>query len=184
MMEEIYAQNYSPADPVTLKPLGVTAGEAGSVGTFNGKPVIKRVYHPKAGDLFKTLFDKKAVNFVATGAARCLDITDNDLKPIVKVQKSLPPTKHNNRLLAEALALKIGIAASDLHKSPEGFGDLVYVGGGLLNNQTVRQIAVKLDKVLSCDSTGSTPKDTALTPGEAFTAAHAINAAFSGAFDT
>jgi len=178
MIEELYGQNAFPVDPVTTKPLGVEVGEHGSIGLVAGKPAFKNVYHPKAADLFKTLYDKKAPGFVATGAARCLDQTD-DTKPIVKAQKSLPPTKHNNVLVAEAIALKVGIAASDFFKIPHGFGDLVYVGGGPLNNRTVRQIAIACDTVLSCDVSHQD-----CTPAEAYAAVHAINAAFSGPFDT
>jgi hypothetical protein len=179
MVEELYGQSAFPVDPVTLKPLGVTAGYHGPAGQIAGKDYFKNVYHPKSGDLFKTLYDKKAVNFVHTGAPRCLNTMDKDGKDILKAQKSLPPTKHNNVLLAEVCALKVGIAASDFFKTPHGFGDLVYVGGGPLNNRTIRQIAVACDTVLSCDLSNQDA-----TPAEAYAAVHAINVAFSGAFDT
>lgn len=77
----------------------------------------------KQANVFKT-FNNKSVRH--TGTPHGLDF-DLKGKPIMKRQKVVLPTKHNNRFLANLLALKINIAASDAGKTPLGFGDLVYL---------------------------------------------------------
>ncbi len=77
----------------------------------------------KQANVFKT-FNNKSVRH--TGTPHGLDF-DVKGKPIMKRQKVVLPTKHNNRFLANLLALKINIAASDAGKTPVGFGDLVYL---------------------------------------------------------
>ncbi len=77
----------------------------------------------KQSNVFKT-FNNKSVKH--TGTPHGLDF-DVKGKPIMKRQKVVLPTKHNNRFLANLLALKINIAASDAGKTPMGFGDLVYL---------------------------------------------------------
>jgi len=74
----------------------------------------------KQSDVFKTLNTKGITH---TGTPRGLD-TDNKGKLLLKKQKSLPPTKQSNSLIANLLALKINIAASDADKTPPGFGEL------------------------------------------------------------
>lgn len=77
----------------------------------------------KQSNVFKT-FNTKSVRH--TGTPHGLDFNLKG-KPILKRQKVVQPTKHNNLFLANLLALKINIAASDAGKTPPGFGDLIYL---------------------------------------------------------
>lgn len=77
----------------------------------------------KQSNVFKTFRSKDVTH---TGTPHGLDF-DLKGKPIMKRQKVVLPTKHNNLFLANLLALKINIAASDAGKTPPGFGDLVYL---------------------------------------------------------
>ncbi|MBI1805665.1 MAG: PKD domain-containing protein [Ignavibacteria bacterium] len=97
---------------------------AGLPNQLNSGQKIKGYLHPaKQSDVFKT-FNTKGVPH--TGTPRGLDF-DVKGKPILKRQKSVPAIKHNNHFLANLLALKINIAASEFRKTPTGFGDLVYL---------------------------------------------------------
>jgi PKD repeat protein len=77
----------------------------------------------RQANVFKTLNYKSIKH---TGVPHGLDF-DVKGKPIMKRQKVVLPTKHNNRFLANLLALKINIAASDAGKTPLGFADLIYL---------------------------------------------------------
>jgi hypothetical protein len=90
---------------------------------LSGKTIKGYVHPAKQADVFKT-FNTKGV--VHTGTPHGLDF-DVKGKLVLKRKKNLPPTKHNNRFLANLLALKINILASEYGKTPAGFGDLVYV---------------------------------------------------------
>jgi hypothetical protein len=75
----------------------------------------------------KTLRNK---TFTHTGEARGLDSTGNPGDPKRKRLKGelkiLDPKKTSNKLFAELVALKFNIAASQLGKTPVGFGELIY----------------------------------------------------------
>jgi len=77
----------------------------------------------KQSNVFKT-FNNKSIRH--TGTPHGFDFNVKG-KPILKRQKVMQPTKHNNVFLANLLALKINIAASDAGKTPNGFGDLIYL---------------------------------------------------------
>jgi hypothetical protein len=77
----------------------------------------------KQSNVFKTFNYKSTLH---TGTPHGFDFNVKG-KPILKRQKVMQPTKHNNRFLANLLALKINIAASDAGKTPGGFGDLIYL---------------------------------------------------------
>ncbi len=97
---------------------------AGLPDQLNSSHHIKGYLHPtKQADVYKT-FNTKSV--VHTGTPRGFDFDVNG-KLILKQQKSMPAIKHNNRFLANLLALKINIAASERGKTPVGFGDLLYI---------------------------------------------------------
>ncbi|HTK81611.1 MAG TPA: choice-of-anchor D domain-containing protein [Bacteroidota bacterium] len=82
---------------------------------------------PKYTDVLKTLRDKTGLHTgIVTSAARGFFFFTSNGKPLIKRQKSLPPGKFNYKLLAELVALKINIAASQLSKTPVGFGELIY----------------------------------------------------------
>ena len=100
-------------------------------------------------------------------------------------QKSLPAKKHNNILLAEALALKLNILASDRLKFPYGLGELIYDNSklkgfpGPFDGKTVRQIMAQVDSFLSC---AFNPKSA--DSSEYLKVVQLINQAFSGPIDT
>jgi len=181
MGEEAYSQLVFTAD-------GLVIGDPVNAAAFDikAKPIVRGVIHPKWKDVLKTLSDKTGQH---TGPATCLD---NFLttKPILKKQKALPPGKHNNVLLAEAVALKMNIAFGATGKIEQGgtaFGSLLYVrqpGDPLIPAGTsLITIAETLDQVMRChlsawDSGGVS------NYAAWYNAVHRINASFSGLFDT
>lgn len=102
-------------------------------------------------------------------------------KPILGLQKSLPPKKYNNRLLAEVIALKLNIVASDLGRTPVGFGDLIFNEGGdnPLNGLSIKNIASKADSALTYWTTTEASLYTILDD-----VIHKINTTFNGPIDT
>jgi hypothetical protein len=99
-------------------------------------------------DVVRTLYYAKSAT-QHKGTPRGLG-TFIDGSPIVKRQKSIPPVKHNNALLAEMVAVKAAITASAMEKIPLGFGELVYNDGtsNPLNGMMVKQIAALADSVM------------------------------------
>jgi PKD repeat protein len=97
---------------------------AGRQNQFGINHKLKGYLYPtNQGDVFKT-FNTKSV--LHTGSPHGFDF-DASGGLILKRQKSMPAVKHNNRFLADLLALKINIAASERGKTPIGLGDLVYL---------------------------------------------------------
>ncbi|MBI4548426.1 MAG: T9SS type A sorting domain-containing protein [Ignavibacteriae bacterium] len=140
----------------------------------------KKVIHKKkAKEIYKTLIDRTGLH--SKNSIRCLDFFANG-KPITRIQKALPPKKHNNGLLAEALVLKVNIILSDEQKTPAGFGDMVYSNSGhAYDGQSVREIAAKADTALACQAIPD-KGDTTLTTLMAVI--QEINHEFSGPIDT
>jgi hypothetical protein len=95
---------------------------------------------PQYTEVLKTLLDKTGLH---TRAPRGFDINDVRGIPILGKQKQLPPSKYNNVLLADMIALKLNITASMLEKTPLGFGELIYDDGTTnpLNGMMVKEIA-------------------------------------------
>lgn len=177
--EELYSQSAFDAT------LGLVAGitTPTSVLTPKGAPEVKFVEHPKWKDVTKTLNAKGTLH---TNPARCLNTFDTSPpKDITKAQKSLPPTKHNNHLLASLVALKLNIAMSKFGKSPSQFDSLYYIAQpgdpASFNNASLNLIASQCDSVLSCETEhvfgGATPAQFDVILSR-------INASCSGAFDT
>ena len=108
----------------------------------------------KADDVLKSLYDKKVG--VHLGTPRNFDMLSTS-KPLVGMYKSLSPTKHNNKLFANLLALKVSIAASALQVTPAGFGELIFDDGmsNQLNGKMVNELAGLADSMLSARSTVS-----------------------------
>jgi hypothetical protein len=195
--EEMYTQGVFPPGPLPA-PTGLTIGDPANRSGVNGKvkDVFKAVVHPKWKDVLKTLVDKTGQQ--SAGTARCLDFFAPDyVKPIEKAQKSLPPGKHSNKLLGEAVALKVNIGAGDAGKIEEGgtvFGDLRYVrqvGDPMIPAGTsLRAIAESLDNFMRChpstwDSAYCLSCPTTQAQKDAWwNAVSRINASFSGPFDT
>ncbi|RCK72912.1 MAG: hypothetical protein IGBAC_0404 [Ignavibacteriae bacterium] len=129
----------------------------------------------KPGDVQKSLRDKTGIH---TGGPRFFDIFENG-KPLVKLQKTLPPNKHNNKLFAELVALKLAIAASATEHTALGFGELVY-------DDTVTALAgfngKKIKEIFAQASAAMTAKS-----GDAnlyYQIVRKLNEAFAGPLDT
>lgn len=184
MGEEAYSQTVFTGD-------GLTIGDPVTPSAFDikGKPLIKGVIHPKWKDVLKTLSDKTGMQ---SGPPTCLDFfVNNPTKPIKSKQKSLPPGKHNNALLGEAVTLKVNIGFGAAGKIEEGgtpFGSLVYVrqpGDPFIPPGTmVYQISSKLDSVMRCLPTSWDSTTGPANYAAWYNAAHRINGSFSGPFDT
>jgi hypothetical protein len=165
VIEDLYSQN-------TFGSNGVVVGLSSSV---------KSVIHPKAKDVYaKTLYSKGTLH---DGDAKCLDFFEGGSKEITKVQKGLPAAKHNNKLLAEQLTLKINLAlySADKVDNTYDLGDLIYLGGPAeVTNKKVSEIAAAIDSVLSCSGdTNST-----MTFDDWYEVASTINGAFADDIDT
>jgi hypothetical protein len=100
-------------------------------------------------DFQKTLYDK--VLLFHDGEPSGLDFTtDGKMKPLLKQQKKFTPKKHDNALLAELVALKVNIAASQLGTLPVGFGDLVYDNdGNTYDEQSILAISATADQMMT-----------------------------------
>ncbi len=106
---------------------------------------------PDYSGVLKTLY-QKAQGQPTGNAAHPFDFYTSNGKVIKGQQKSLPPLKEANSLLANMIALKTNIAASDYGFVPAGFGDLIYsdpttpIPG--IDGLTIRQIAHLGDSVM------------------------------------
>ena len=152
-------------------PVGLPTSTGKNAG---GKDVFKQVTHPKWTDVLATLYKKGP----HTGDPRCLDVFTN-LKPIEKVQKSLTAGSHNNKLLAEAVALKFNIAASRFGNTTPGLGEMTYVGG-TYDGLTLQHIAELADTGLACVANAKIGGNLL----GLYNTIRSINIAFSGPFDT
>ncbi|MBI4811698.1 MAG: T9SS type A sorting domain-containing protein [Ignavibacteriales bacterium] len=124
------------------------------VGKNRKTPVDSSKYYGwlqtvKYKDILKTFIKTKTMQ-MHNGQARGFDVFASNGKPIIKQQKSIPPDKHDNELLAELIALKFGITASSMGFTPVGFGELMYNDGTTnpLNNKTVAEIAGYGDSII------------------------------------
>lgn len=132
----------------------------------------------KQSDVYRTL---RAGNARVThlGIPRGFCGFDNG-RAFVRQQNNLPPTKMNNKLVAEMVALKLNIAASAMGVTPPGFGELIYDNDGHpFDEKMLREIAARVDSLVTyCNN----------RPLEVYAAAEqalrAVNGAFSGALDT
>ena len=153
------------------------------------------VVHGRYQDIIKSLFMKPDRQHI--GVPRCIDNFEGvKPRPIKKQQKYLTPSKHNNKLFAEAIALQVNILGSDNGYTPAGFGNLIFDEGtgGLnpMNGMPIRTIAAVLDSFMS------SPVDTGLAmhgcqmpasfggmdPETLYAKIRKINGAFSGPLDT
>ncbi|MBI5216970.1 MAG: proprotein convertase P-domain-containing protein [Ignavibacteriae bacterium] len=157
-----------------------------TVGMYVGVPRLDApkefgwVIHKKYSDVQKSLVKKVKTNYlIHDSTARCFDLFKTG-KFLVGKQGSLPPDKYDNKLFAEAIALKLNIAASALSKTPVGFGELKYSDAGHpLDGKMVKEISAYVDTLLTqCSMYGG------LTPVGFDSVVSKINAAFAGTFDT
>ncbi len=148
------------------------------------------VVHINAKDVMKSLID---VHGMHLGPPRCLGRYSNSLLSMKRQIRYLTPTKGNNILFAEAVALQTNIRASDMGFAPGGFGDLIFDegGGNPYNGKSIRFIASKLDEYMSSykDSVGKTcckmpATYETLDSMALYAMIRKIDSAFSGPIDT
>jgi hypothetical protein len=175
-------------------PNAINVMAASTAGLKVGRGGPHSVVHPTYKEVLKTLADKP--DRLHLGNPRCIDkFAGPTGKSIKKQVKYLNPTRHNNVLLGEAVALQVNIRASDFHRTPAGFGNLIYdegTGSAMpLNNMSVREIAAALDLFMSSYN-DSLPSPACTMPAPwagldvdtLYDRIRKINTAFSGPIDT
>jgi hypothetical protein len=115
-------------------------------GWRRGKGVGINVTRPRA--IQKSLADRTGRH---TGPARgFVSILPGSDPRMTRQYTKLAPKRHNNKLLAEVIALKVNIAASQLGKTPPGFGELEYaMSGSFLDGMSVRAISEAADSLMT-----------------------------------
>ncbi|MBI1803688.1 MAG: T9SS type A sorting domain-containing protein [Ignavibacteriae bacterium] len=158
---------------------GKVAGLHVGIGNPPDDKTGKLVYHPKYGDIYKTLFKKGTYQ---DNSPDCLSGFDPDrvAKMITKPQKSLPPDKHNNKLLGDAVAFRVNLGIDQAAKVSGAAGILATLKykhpGNPFDGKTVSAINDSIDAIMACGGT--------FTPAELDVPLAEINNAFSGSFDT
>jgi PKD repeat protein len=150
----------------------------GKPGQLNLGRKIKGYLAPGSqSDVFATFNTK---GFTHTNPAHGIDF-DTKGNVILKLQKKLPYSKHNNKLLADMLALEINILASDAGITPPGFGDLVLLDSLLTTDSrriksggTIREFADSVNNIMT--NWEGVPQDIYLNLDNLV---EAINSAFS-----
>jgi hypothetical protein len=100
--------------------------------------------------LQKTLEDRTGVHDADPRGFDYFGYPDESARPLVRQLLLLPPKKHNNALFAEQVALKFNIAASQLGKTPPGFGELLYENDGHpCDEKSIVAIAAMTDTALT-----------------------------------
>ncbi len=170
--EELFPSGFGQASPYF--------GAGMLVGVPQGAKLAQSVRLTKYTNLHKSLIVDKTGQMHASLSLTCLDSTD-DGKPITKQMSVLPPTKQDNLLFAELVALKLNVASSVMEKFPGGLGELTFVdtalGGNPFNGQMVSDIVTKADSMLSCLTL--TSKVPVPTLSDLYDVLHKLNAAFS-----
>jgi hypothetical protein len=144
--------------------------------------------------LQKTLENKTFNHMVdaATHRPRGFDSTLSPGMPKRKQMKKqatkLDSKKTPNNLFAELVALKVNIAASQMGKTPAGFGELIFdVDTSAYDEMEVKAISEKADSMMTYWQ-GYTPIDSLganyAQYDDLYNAAYAINRAFLGPLDT
>jgi hypothetical protein len=115
---------------------------------------FKKSLGKSASKIVKTLENKTFRHVTALSPPRGLDSTgapgDLKRKKLLKQVTKLDPKKTANRLYAELIALKVAIAASQLGKTPQGFGELVYdVDGSPLDELSLVDISRRADSLMT-----------------------------------
>ena len=130
----------------------------------------------KGLDMSKSLYDKFIMQ---TGTPRGFNLFSNRGR-FVGEQKVLSPTKYNNRLFAELVALKFNLEASLRGITPVGLGELVYDDGtNPLSGMLVKNIALKADTMMTYWSNVASADYYNMD-----STVRKINMAFSGGIDT
>jgi hypothetical protein len=164
---------------------GVKAGGSGIVLGTPNLPLGSRTEFPKIIPGWLKLYDGKGLQgtlrgktAIQGGAPRWFDFYVGGIKPVAKENKSLPPEKHDNVLMANLVTLKFNILASAQTNAPAGFGELTYYEpGNALHGLT-------LDSIYNLASPKMTTQDVAFDYANLNTVLAAVNGAFSGPLDT
>ncbi|TAK56806.1 MAG: T9SS type A sorting domain-containing protein [Bacteroidetes bacterium] len=156
------------------------------VGIPQGSKEGGSVVHIKYGDVIKSFGKQVDTGLVLhTQGPRCFDVLASG-KAMTYRERNLPPTKQNNKLFAEVLALTLNIAASMTGKMPAGLEELTYYdtlnADNPFNGFMVKEIVAKADTMLSCRPL----TDATTTLGDLYDVIVAINNAFrtDGSIDT
>ncbi len=120
--------------------------KVGLSGQLNEGGKEKAYLQPaKQKDAYTTWNSKEVKH---TGAGRGFDL-DVKGKQLLKRKKSLPATKKNSCTIAELLALKLNLLASEKGKTPAGLGDLLIDDGGRWQDSTIYQFAADMDNKMT-----------------------------------
>ncbi|MBI4546781.1 MAG: hypothetical protein HY707_02290, partial [Ignavibacteriae bacterium] len=176
--EELFPKGFGQPSPIFSAtaplPVGIPKGEKGA----------SSVRIVKYSNIVKSLLDQKS-GLKHVQASKCLNrfITGDSIK---SQQSSLPPTKQNNKLFGELLALKLNVAASATGKFPIGLGELMFDDpsspSNPFNGQMVNEILRKADTLVSCLTL--TSKGPAPPLDSLYNVLRKINAAFADSVDT
>lgn len=147
---------------------------------------FKKSVGKSASRIVKTL-ENKVFKHASSGASpRGFDSTGVPgglkRKKLLKQLTKLDPKKTPNPLYGELVAFKFSIAASQLGKTPVGFGELIYdVDGSPFDELTLREIAREADTAM----TRARPLATDQAYYDSLYATlHRVNRAFAGPLDT
>ncbi|MBI3193824.1 MAG: T9SS type A sorting domain-containing protein [Ignavibacteriae bacterium] len=171
-LKNIPSGYYSKTNPLIV---GIPHGAKGA------NSVTHKAYQDVQKSMVKVVKKNNALHADSL-AVRCLDSLDGKKKkPMDKQQKSLPPDKHNSKLFAEVLTLKLNVAASLTEKFPSGIGQLTFndldFPDNIFNGLLVDSIVMIADSMLSCLSVTTLPT---ATLGELYPTVKLINEAFAG----
>jgi hypothetical protein len=181
-----YMSRFNPLDP--LKPKWKPIKDSANIYTWVRltKWDFKKSLGKSFNYLQKTLEDKTGKHWGAGARVRGLDSTGNGMptierrKQLKKQFTKLAPKKHRNPLLAELVALKFNIAASQLGKTPVGFGELVYdVDGSPFDEMSILEISQKADSSMTYWR-----RYAAAYYDSVHSVVQRINSAFAGKLDT
>jgi serine-aspartate repeat-containing protein C/D/E len=171
--------------PNTMNMLDEMYRRTGSLSSLTvGLGGAHSIYHIKPADVSKSLLDKHGMH---VGPPRCLGVFATTLKPIGRATKILTPTKGNNIMFAEMLALKVNLSASELWITPPGLGYLIFEEdtANQFNGRSIYQIAGKIDSAMSSfDELSKTCGYDDVFFNEAYRTVRMIDSVFSSPFDT
>jgi hypothetical protein len=166
-----FAKNMTPTDSLVI---GIAKKDSAKVWGW--------VWQNKPSTVAQSLYDKTLKTH--DGDAKFFTYFDGSTPPkVFKGQLAyLSPKKQDNKLFAEILALKLGIAASKFTHTPLGLGELVYSDTtsaySHFNNKPLKDIATEASRSMTLKTS------TWGTPAQFYYVLRRINEAFAGTMDT
>jgi hypothetical protein len=143
---------------------------------WNFKVYIGREYR----SLQKTLADRTGIHNLPPHGLDILPSGSSNARLLLGQHTKLNPGKHNNKLFAELVALKVNIAASQLGKTPVGFGELILnMPANPLHGFSVVEISARADTAMTYWRGRPRAEYDSL-----YSAIYMINRAFVGLLDT